>query len=205
MNTQLEVMTPNLRQKWQNIIKYWQKFSHKNLSPFAHNSISTKTHLNSVGLCILRTLLKTFAWRWRHNLLFHSFNRKHMKTNAIPIYHKTECKKPIPLSLPLTPCVQETQEMQTKDLNPFYYCYAMIDQVKPLPWVIYLKSIRICPFFFFFLDSICPKMLRHISFMSLYSNERLIDGKHVLLYQMLMHLHGWRWIWEWTVWGKCRK
>ena len=64
MNTQLEVMTQNLRQKWQNIVKYWQKYEHKNLSPFAHNSILTKkAHLNIEEMSVLRTILKTFAWK----------------------------------------------------------------------------------------------------------------------------------------------
>ena len=73
----------------------------KTLSLFAHNSILTKkTDRIIAEMSILRTVLKTFAWKWRHNLLFHSFNRKQMKMNAIPIYQTTGCKKrtrpPIP-------------------------------------------------------------------------------------------------------------
>ena len=132
MNTQLEVMTPNLRQKWQNIIKYWQKFSHKNLSPFAHNSISTKTHLNSVGLCILRRLLKTFAWRWRHNLLFHSFNRKHMKMNTIHIYHIVECKKSKRLPARFHEVVRRNSVNANERFKSFLWVRVWIDLVEHL-------------------------------------------------------------------------
>ena len=137
-------MTENLRQKWQNIVKYRQKYEHKNLSPFAHNSILTKTQLKIEETSILRTILKTFAWKWRHNLLFHSFNRKHMKTNAIFIHHNTECKKSKspPISSLIEILLQETSEMQMKDLNPFY-CPVLIDLVKFLLYLIYLPFSEI--------------------------------------------------------------
>ena len=57
-------MTQNSRSKQQNIVKYWQKQEHKNFVTIRTQfNFDKKTDRIIAEMSILRTVLKTFAWK----------------------------------------------------------------------------------------------------------------------------------------------